>query len=270
MRSIRDLALALRLLTVFALPSAFGGLSDRISNPSAEYRRSVAYFTWVGALLGAVLAAAAWVGHTAANLPDNAVALMLVVTSFIVTRGMHWDALSDVADAWWGSFSHDRRLEIMSDSHVGAFGVFALVAAFTALLAADTAVLQFGARGGAILIGALGASRSAAVFGAYLGQPAKRTGLGASISGRASVREWAVALVGGAAVCLLLGASVGAPVLALETYIGGSAVAAVAGHLIALRMGGTTGDVLGAGILLSEIVTLAISAWMVGNVVWWG
>jgi adenosylcobinamide-GDP ribazoletransferase len=55
--------------------------------------------------------------------PVYLTAAMLVVALVIVTRGLHQDGLMDTCDGLFGGFSRERRLEIMRDSQVGAFGM---------------------------------------------------------------------------------------------------------------------------------------------------
>ena len=49
------------------------------------------------------------------------------MTSLIITGAMHADGLADCADGFWGGWTIERRLAIMKDSHIGAYGVIALI-----------------------------------------------------------------------------------------------------------------------------------------------
>jgi adenosylcobinamide-GDP ribazoletransferase len=86
--------------------------------------QSMIYFPLIGALVGSVSAAVAWLlfGHISTWLAMLAVLL----TSVLVTGGFHEDALADAADGLVGGQTVERRMEIMKDSRVGTYGVLAL------------------------------------------------------------------------------------------------------------------------------------------------
>lgn len=262
------LATAFSLLTVVPTGPA-GGSAD-------SGRQSVKWMPVVGVSVGAavgvvcagVFSALRWAGVS--ELPAVALAAVAgVVTDFAVTRGMHWDGLADVADAWWGGFDRDRRLEIMGDSAVGTFGTFAVVGAFAALAIG----LGMATSSAIILVPAFAISRLAAVFAAQLGKPAKPGGLGATVLARGTdfARGGRAAFTWLVAVASCLGAvAIAAAFVAPSSVFGLMAAslvsifgAAALPHLIASRMGGVTGDVIGASILLTEIV--AVLAFAVGT-----
>lgn len=256
---------ALGLLSVF--PSGGNGLADNAG------RRGVKWFSSVGVVIGAAVASVAALTYLALKragidgVPASIVAgLAGTLADFLLTRGMHWDGLADVADAWWGGFDVSRRLEIMSDSAVGTFGIFAIVAAFAALgfgLAVIASVPW-------LLIPAYAISRLSGVFAAQLGRPAKDCGLGESVlaygtpfaHGASAVTTWLIAL-GTCFVSTWVALAFLAPGLSyafLISAIVSVVAAAVLPHLIALRMGGVTGDVIGASILLTQVVAILASA----------
>lgn len=274
---LRSLATAVALLTIVPVPPS--AVNDGALAPSVKW------FPLVGALAGAAVAAVGWLGLTVAGWEPWAAAIadgprsagfgigqvivgvLMVVANFVGTRGMHWDGLADVSDAWWGGFSKPRRLEIMSDSSLGTFGVFALMVAFAALVLAYSASLH------ALWVLPVAAciGRMSAVFGAQLGKPAKDYGLGAlavvtSSGGPEPLRSrlgdpstWAVALGTTAIVSIAGGACAGAlgPPFAIGLAVAFMA-AATFPHVLSQRMGGVTGDVLGASILLTEIVSVGV------------
>ena len=116
---IDDLQICLMFLTRIPVP---GGLA--LSHPSLS--NACRFFPVIGGLVGVigaiVLAAADQLG-----LPQGVSVLLAVAAMVIVTGGLHEDGLSDTADGLGGGSNKDRRLEIMKDSRVGAFGVIALV-----------------------------------------------------------------------------------------------------------------------------------------------
>lgn len=105
--------------------------------PADSFRRSVAFFPLAGWLLGAILVGLAWLFHLI-QLPALPAAVLLVAVLAWLTRGLHLDGLADLLDGLGGGQEPARRLAIMKDSAMGAFGVVGLVL----LLALKIAVLS--------------------------------------------------------------------------------------------------------------------------------
>lgn len=100
---------------------------------------SLAYYPLLGFVIGAFLAALAYLGHYL-NLGLAGTALVIVFW-IVITGGLHLDGLMDTADGMFSGQGRERKLEIMRDSRVGAMGVIALVALLllkTSFLAALT------------------------------------------------------------------------------------------------------------------------------------
>lgn len=250
---------AFALLTVVPLPKA-----------AEEWRgeRVACYFPWVGLALGAgalgvlVVANAASVGLSDGGLLERGswpIAAAIVAGWALLTRMLHWDGLADVADGFWGSESVDRRLEIMADTRTGAFGASAV--AFVALLqvASVATLLAHGGFGVAVFAAPV-FGRMAATFGSWLGRPARPGGLGAAVAGRPGL---------GAILVASLALGIAAASMYYEHGASGlawSGLAFVASmtvpHLLSMRFGGITGDVLGASVLLTETFVLFAAALM--------
>lgn len=251
---IRDLAMATTLLTVVPLPV------PPTASP-AEKPDAASWFPLVGLAIGSLgwgvarLAAALGVGGARTSL----VAVLVVIAWATVTRLLHWDGLADVADAFWGGHTPARRLEIMADSATGAFGATAIVLVALVEVAAVSALLGGGARLALLFAPAL--ARFAATFACWLGAPARPGGLGASVMRRpGALGVVAAAFVG---VACGVGAFYAFGLLGLGCAVVAIVAALVVPHLIAGRMGGVTGDVMGASVLLSEAFTLAAFALVV-------
>jgi adenosylcobinamide-GDP ribazoletransferase len=175
-RPFRDVALAVTQLTVMPLP---------VSWPSDERPDVASYYVWVGFLVGAVVyvplklieKAGGW-WHDQAMI----VAAIVLVVWAVFTRLLHWDALADTADGWFGE-DVPERLRMASDSHVGAFGVTAIVLAAVLEFAAMATVL---AGHELFLLCVPVFARLAGTFAAWFGTAAKPTGMGASVVGRPS------------------------------------------------------------------------------------
>ena len=261
MGSLARIRTAAALLT--ALPVGRGDVQP------ADFRLSVPFFTFVGGLVGAIIGTVG-LFSTAVGFNDHVAATFMVMATFVVTRGMHWDAISDIADAWWSREDIAARLQVMADPHVGAFGVFAQVITVALAVGAYATIVHDAQLVIPISVAAAAAGRASAVFGAYLGQPAKSTGLGASVAGPGTIWSWALALGSGGVVVLVTGVLYGvvAPLVAL--YAVGAIIGGSVAHVVASRFGGITGDVLGASILVTEVSTVLVAACCIGTPGLWG
>jgi adenosylcobinamide-GDP ribazoletransferase len=169
----------------------------------------------------------------------------------MLTGALHEDGLADIADGFWGAWDAQKRLEIMKDSHVGAYGVIALVLSLLARWAALW--LLFEAGGGtalAAVIAAAGLSRATMPALIWALPNARPSGLSQSM-GRVEGRVAMIAagLAGLAALLLLGWSAFGAVFWAAAATLG-------MGALARSRIGGQTGDVLGATQQIVEIAVL--------------
>ncbi len=115
---LTDLALAWGLLTSLPLPfSPPGG--------NASLGRSAAFYPLVGLILGGILAGAGWFLYL--FLPPVVAAAILLVLWVGLTGMLHLDGFMDSCDGLLPPRERERRLEIMKDSRVGAFGVVAVI-----------------------------------------------------------------------------------------------------------------------------------------------
>lgn len=238
---MKDLAAAIALLTVAPVRTTW----------VAGVRPNVAgWFPLVGLGLGALgwglahlLEFFGWSGDRGPLV----VGAVVVTLWALATRLLHWDGLADVADAWWGGSTPVRRLEIMKDSSTGAFGATAI--ALVALLQV-TSVGQILSAHQLPLLLVPAIARLGATFAAWLGEPARPDGLGRTIIGRPSA-----AGVIPAAVVVTLVAFAGTVAMRAEGalfIVIGLTLALVVPHVISRRMGGVTGDVMGATVLIIE------------------
>jgi adenosylcobinamide-GDP ribazoletransferase len=210
----------------------------------------------VGLLIGAV--AAGWAWGLGRILPAWPASVLTVIALIGVSRGLHMDGLSDTADGFLSSRPRERILEIMRDSHVGAMGVTAIVCA-VCLKVAALAELSGEVRWRAALLMPVAGRCALVVSVAALPYARGTEGLGALFyRGRSRTdAAWAVLFLG-----LVGGAAAGAAGLAA------SALSVAFTLLFAVytyrKIGGATGDTLGAACELAEIVpALALCAWPV-------
>jgi len=253
-RAVDDALDAIALLTVLPRGSS--------ATPRAPHSGVAAWFPGVGLLLGAVawlsvhaLRAAGWTGG--ASLVVGA----LVVTVWALgTRLLHWDGLADVADGLWGGHTPARRLEIMADSTVGAFGAAVLVLVGVVQIASVGALAEAGNE--LPLLAAPALARLAATCAAWLGSPARESGLGRTVMGRPTLIDIVVcsAFVVVSAGVLVFGYGVWGAVLAAVAVV----LALGVPHVVSMPVGGVTGDVMGASVMICEALVLAAAAMMWG------
>lgn len=241
---LRDAALALSLLTV--VPTG-------ISWPKVGRVAVAGWFPVVGFALGGLAwAATRFVPATFLAEKSYLVAVALVVWFAVVSRFLHHDGLADVADAWWGASTPERRLEIMRDTATGAFGATALALCVVVQVVSLGEVLE--ARGLWVLLVVPTLARLAATFAAWLGKPAREGGLGRSVMGGPDVFSGGVAALVVSAV-LVIGWNA-AGLVGIAFVAAGIVASLVIPHLIASRMGGVTGDVMGASVIVVETLLL--------------
>jgi adenosylcobinamide-GDP ribazoletransferase len=169
-----------------------------------------------------------------------------------LTGAMHEDGLADTADGLLGGRTRAARLSIMKDSRIGTFGALALILTVLMRWQGLTVLLSFDH--GIMLIGVMALSRlPMALIMAAL--PHARTDGLAVLTGRPEGATLAAA----AALAVVLVALTSGPISPL-LLLAALVTATLVGALAAARIGGQTGDVLGAAALLSEAVLLALAA----------
>lgn len=208
-----------------------------------------------GLAVGGVGGLVAWIG---AGLAPGITAGLALAAMIVVTGALHEDGLADTADGLWGGWTRERRLEIMKDSRIGAYGVLALVLATGLRWAALAEIGTAANLPLAILVAAI-VSRAPMVAVMHVLPNARADGL-SSATGRPNGGPACVACVIAVAFgSLFIGVSM--LWVALLLLLSTALVIVVASR----KIGGQTGDILGATQQVSEIVTLvAISAIWLG------
>jgi adenosylcobinamide-GDP ribazoletransferase len=269
-REYAGLRLALTTLTILPLRA---GRLDR-----ATAARAMAWAPAVGMALGGLAAGMlAAVGAASGTAAPLLAAVLAIATLAVLTRGLHLDGLADTVDGL-GLPGRERSLAVMKQSDIGAFGVLALLVAVLAQVAAVAQAsglgqLPRGAWAGTgwehaarVLVCAVVTGRVAITWACRRGVPAARPdGLGALVAGTLPPVVpllWSLAAVAGGGAWALAtdhgrwAAAVGQG-LAIGVAIG---VAAFAQHRLVRRLGGITGDVLGALCEVATTVALVIGA----------
>lgn len=234
------LMVAVRFLTRLPLPLAEFSAGD--------LQRAQALFPAVGIVVAAVgvgvrVAVEPWWGAATATV--SAVLAMVVITG-----GLHEDGLADTADGLWGGCEPSQRLAIMRDSRVGTYGIIALAGALGLRVALLAPLGTAGFARAVLAAHVLG--RSAMLVLAHR-LPSAASGAGAQVVGALPRVASVVALT---TVAVVLAATTGR--WALAPLAAGALVVAGCIHLFRSRLGGVTGDTLGAGNQVVELTVLAV------------
>ena len=210
-------------------------------------------FPLVGAGIGGV-AAFAFLLVQLLGLGDWPAAILAVLAGVVLTGALHEDGLADTADGLIGGRDRDQRLAIMRDSQLGTFGVVAIVLSLL-LRAAALARIGEAVYAGLALIAAHAASRSALPFAMRALVPARTDGLGTAAGRPRAPLAIAVLGIG----LLITSAALGPTRGAIAFGLAGASMS-ILGVLAHRRIGGFTGDVLGAFQQIGEIVMLLTAA----------
>jgi adenosylcobinamide-GDP ribazoletransferase len=226
---VRGLRAALAVLT--RLPA---GRLD-----TADFAQAPGWFAAVGLGLGAAQAVVFAAALALWGAPLAALAAL--AAGILLTGALHEDGLADIADALGARRSPERALEILKDSRIGAFGALALVLVVGAQAAA---LAGLGDRAPWALVAAAALSRLAAAVVLRRGPYLRAAGAATGMTGPWGAGGVVAAGAAGALALGIAGAALGAAALA------GAAAAALAAMVVAswasARLGGITGDVLGA------------------------
>jgi adenosylcobinamide-GDP ribazoletransferase len=191
------------------------------------------------------------------NLGPWLAATLSVAAVVLTTGALHEDGLADTADSIGGT-TREKRLEIMRDSRIGAFGASALflsLALRIGALAALASRIDDGAVVAAILITA-SLSRTAGLMPLVFLAPARRDGMSQAVGQPARSTFWRVAGIA-VVVAVVLGALGGLPAAGIALMLALSGLAGLALTRFAKRhLGGQTGDIAGAAQQAAEIAAL--------------
>lgn len=227
---MNDLRTALGLLTILPLRT-----SGQISG------RAFGFYPFVGALIGIVLVGARILLQL--GLPDLVVSALLILLWVVSTGALHLDGFADSCDGLFAATTRERRLAILHDVHLGAFGVTGLV---LLLMTKFAAVASLRALSPLLLAPILG--RWAMVYAATW-PPARAEGMAVLFRAGLTKRVILAATV----VTALLAALCGE--FGLAAFVAAFALATGLARFALVRVGGLTGDVYG---MICECVEVAV------------
>lgn len=231
---------AVSLLTILPIP--------RELNYSS---RAMSFFPIVGVMIGLVLAS---LQSLVSNLfPLLVSAALVLIVWVILTGALHLDGVSDACDALFAATSRERRLEILRDVHMGAFGAtglaLVLIAKFAALTPTNAAALLLAPTFG----------RWAMVYAATF-PLARREGMAALFAARLTRREILTATLFTTLIAIPFGW------LGVSAFVAAVITTTLLAWIAMGRLGGLTGDIYGMVCECVEVSVLLIgSVWRAGN-----
>ncbi len=220
----------------------------------SDLNHAVKYFTLVGWLVGSVVAMV--YGLAVHYLPSNIAVLLSMIASLYLTGCFHEDGLADAADGLGGGWDKEQVLRIMQDSRIGSYGaaalVMALLAKYALLSALSMTYLPW------VLIAGHSLSRYTALCLIFRQSYVRGEGKAKPLASNITSAEFAFASIPGLLPMLLLPIKLWASMLlVLGVYIWFS-------RLLQRRIGGYTGDCLGAMQQLTEVTFYLALLIMVG------
>jgi len=226
-------------------------LLTRLPLPDHAPRGAAAAWAYplAGAIIGGLAMIIGWITiGLGVFLPFSAG--LILVTLIVVSGGLHEDGLADSADGFWGGTTRERRLDIMKDSRIGSYGVIALVLSLCARWGVIAVMLASGITLWA-LIAVAALSRVPMVFAMITLPHARDRGLSASVGRPEMSAGWIALGIGAGISLIILGFG-----LTLSLLIAGALAALLMLVLMQLKVGGQTGDTLGATQQICELALL--------------
>ena len=228
---------AVRFFTRLPVPAWVGHSAEALNH-------SARYFTLVGLIVG--LIGALVFALTSFFFPKTLAVLLAMAATIYVTGAFHEDGWADMVDGFGGGWTRERTLEIMKDSRIGSYGAIALVllllAKFMALVELDMLLVA------PALIAGHAFSRLCATSVMHFLDYARDEGKAKQLATRISVGELAVAAVFGLLALLML-----PPLSVIVGVLLATAATAFLARKFRRRLGGYTGDCLGATQQLAEV-----------------
>jgi adenosylcobinamide-GDP ribazoletransferase len=215
------------------------------------FDRAAAWFPAVGALVGSVVAGTyvilfPW-------LPSVLAAGIAVGVGVWLTGAFHEDGLGDTFDAFGGASTVEEALRIMRDPGLGTYGTIAVTLSMLLRIVAVGSLSPGAAVAGIVLGHTLGRANAVAVMATT--PPARIDGLGASGVAAVSASAAGWAIISGLALSAAAAGWWVGPAVLLTVL-----ASAIARRVAVRRIGGVTGDILGACEQVTEIVALVVIA----------
>lgn len=237
---IKRFLIALQFLTI--LPVKVKDIRDD------DYRDSLPYFPAAGLIIGLLLVVAAKITSA---MPNMFTAAAILTVSVLITGGLHLDGFADTCDAFYGVRTRKERLDIMRDSRIGAMGAMGitllLLWKFVLIVSIAPAFLW------RALIMTTTFSRWAQVLACAISKYAREEGKGGFFIGRATIRD----TIAGGLFTLSLFLIFAGITRGVIIYLTSTVFAALFTLYANKKIGGMTGDTVGAVSEIAEVLVLS-------------
>ncbi|MDD5691500.1 MAG: adenosylcobinamide-GDP ribazoletransferase [Candidatus Omnitrophica bacterium] len=235
-----SLLLALQFLTT--LPLKIINFSDK------KMAWALVYFPIVGLFLGLMLLGLN-ILLSILGASSVVINIILVIVLIIITGGMHLDGVADTADAFLSGKGKKEMLEIMRDSHIGVMGVLSLISIILLKIGLFSSV-YVSVKPAALILMCI-VSRWSVVLAMYLFPYARQEGKAKLFIQGMNLKIFVISTAV-AVVCSFLIWRIPGLIVLLTVALCAYAI----GKLVSQKIGGVTGDTLGATIELMEITVL--------------
>lgn len=222
--------------------------------------RGIVYFPLVGAIIGLILMVGYEVFSWIFSGIDNIylVATLVLTLELVLTGGLHMDGFGDTFDGFFSYRSKDRILEIMKDPRLGTNGLLAIVVLVVLKIVLIGVFIDYNLVGYLIFMPIIG--RLGGVFMTYGTRPARENGMGNMFIGKCSGKSLLLASLFSVLSAIILDYYMGLNPYNLLYLLGSIILILILVRLLIglsyKKVDGITGDVLGCGIELSEVVFL--------------
>jgi len=247
---MRDFFAALQFLTILPVspvrPRGANGVKIGPDIEGKAFGRSLAWFPFVGLMIGLTISLPVLLSDI---LPQAVIAALIVAASIVITGGIHLDGFADTCDGLYGSSSRERALEIMRDSRIGTMATVGvamlLILKFSILASMPREIIVKSL----ILMAAF--ARWSQVLACVVSKYARGEGKAKHFIEYASKRELLVSSLFILTLFIFLLGVKGIALFALSAL-----PAFVMINYIKIRIGGMTGDTIGAVSEASEAAVL--------------
>ncbi len=249
-----DLARSIGFLSRLPVPGRY------FEGHDGSLTRAVRAFPLAGSLImlppAAILAVLLWL-----KMEPLVAALIALAALTVITGALHEDGLSDTADGIGGGRDREAALAIMRDSRIGSYGASALILSYSIRAASMAAIASSlpPVRAALVIVAVAAASRAAMVWHWSSLPPARRDGVAVSVGGPEAAAVNVALISAVVIVAALVWPSVGFAAACAAIAAAGLATACLTRY-ISSRIGGHTGDTIGASQQCAEMAALATLA----------
>jgi adenosylcobinamide-GDP ribazoletransferase len=247
---IKNFITALQFLTVFRVRK------DHAAGEN-DLARSMVHFPLVGFLIGFLLVNVDK-GLAFIAIPQAVTSFVVIIASVLITRALHVDGLADTCDGIMGGHDHASRLAIMKDSRLGTAGAIGILSVL--LLKYLCLNNLYESERIAALLTAPALGRWSQTFMVFKSDYGREDGMGRAFVGhlRSSGLAWATTIAAGLSAFVVVRVDVRSAVLFASVMLGVLIMTLLGKRYFAAKLGGVTGDTIGAMNEMNEVLVFFI------------